>query len=73
MIFPHLILRLLRRHVFSAALTASGHGADVFIETPTVDLSSSYLFSPFNTDMAVNSQAIGVCMEFKSLPSGDQC
>lgn len=41
--------------------------------TLAVDLSFSYLFSPFNTDMAVNSQAIGVCIEFKSLPSGDHC
>lgn len=39
--------------------------------TLAVDLSFSYLFSPFNTDMAINSEAIGVCVEFKSLPSGD--
>lgn len=61
----------------SAALSATGHGADVFIEPPTmtlaVDLSFSYLFSPFNTDMAVNSEATGVCIAFKSLPSGDHC
>ena len=67
-----------------AALMATEHGVDVFIERPVmmtlaIDLTfflSIFFFtsfSPFNTDIAVNSEATGVCIEFKLLPSSKHC